>query len=87
MQKQIIKEKKMHNTLNLQLINADCPKDKDKNNCPARQYIANLPELFVISMNENMFTLARPYGDARGKYEGALFDIFQICQKCQGRTK
>lgn len=77
----------MYTNLNLQLICTNCPKGMNEKNCPARQYIANEPELFVPTINENLITLARPYGDARGKYEGALFDIFQLCQKCQGLTK
>jgi len=41
------------------------------------------PELFQMSINENLITLARPYGMARGKYEGALMDIFDLCERCK----
>ena len=62
----------MYTTLNLQLVSAKCPKGMNEKNCPVRQYIENEPELFVPTINENLITLARAYGDARGKYEGKV---------------
>ena len=77
----------MYSNINLQLVSVLCPDGMNKQNCPVRRYIASKSDLFNMSANEDMFTLAKPYDDARGKYEGALFDIYNLCQNCQKRSK
>ena len=68
--------------MNLQLISCtNCPNGMTRENCPAWQYVLERPELFQMSINENLITLARPYGMARGKYEGALMNIFDLCER------
>lgn len=73
----------MHNVFNLQLICTECPRGMTKQNCPVFKYIADNQNLFTQSINENLITLAKPYGDAQGKYEGALMDIFNLCKQCK----
>lgn len=77
----------MYTNINLQLVCTECPKGMTKQNCPVRQYIADEPELFHESVNENLVTLARAYDSARGKYEGALFDISQLCKQCKEKAR
>ena len=75
----------MYTNLNLQLVCTECPKDMDEQKCPVRKYIANEPELFNQSVNENVILLAKPYDKARWKYECALMNITELCKQCKGK--
>ncbi len=73
----------MYTNLNLQLICTECPKGMNEQNCPVRKCIKDESGLFNQSINENVITLAKPYNDARGKYEGVLSAIFEMCNDCK----
>ena len=77
----------MYTDINLQICSTECPKGMNKSNCLVRQYMTGKPELFNESMNENLFKLAQEYNSARGKYEGALSDIFQLCKQCKDKVR
>jgi len=73
----------MYNTINFQLINTKCPKGMNKQNCMARQCIEENSELFHVSINEDVVTLAKPYYENRDAYANALADIVFMCDLCK----
>jgi len=80
------KEKQMHKILNLQIINADCPKGMTDKDCPVQQYLKQ-QNVFRTTINETLLEPAKPYADAREEYISALDIIHQICANCRNKSK
>ena len=77
----------MYNTFNLQLIEAQCPNDKNRKNCPVQQYLDN-QEFFHQTINETLLKPSKSYLAAREEFIAALDAIHSLCAKCkQGKSK
>ena len=65
------------------LINTECPKGMNEQNCPLRQWLKT-QDLFHRTQNESLLLpTAELYRLARSEYIHAIEHMHQICRQCQ----
>lgn len=73
----------MHTIFHTTLIDQNCPKDKDENNCNLRKWLKEQDLFYVTQNNAFLEPTKEHYRLARAEYVNAINYMNQICRHCQ----
>ena len=77
----------MHTTINIPLVDTQCPDGQTEKTCRVRKCLREESELFHETVNENVFSLAQPYLDGRVKYEFSFAKLVKECEICKRENR
>ena len=76
----------MHTTFTTKVVDRDCPKGKNEDNCPLREWLNNNQKVFEVAGEE--LVIAEPlFRLARTPYVLAIEQMNQICRHCSEKTR